>query len=56
MWVLTKVGVLGDGGGLVLSFLGGEPNPEPGLSTGYLDEVVSSTGGAFLSSESKLVR
>jgi hypothetical protein len=30
IWVLTKVGVLGDGGTLVRLFLCGEPIPEPG--------------------------
>jgi len=30
IWVLTKVGVLGDGGTLVRRFLGGEPIPELG--------------------------
>lgn len=56
MWVLTKVGALGDGGDLVRLFLGGEPIPEPGRDPGYLVKSALSIGGAFLSSASKLTR
>jgi len=52
MWLLTKVGVPGDGGACARVFLGGEPIPESGPpGIGYL---VLSSGGALLSSVSKL--
>lgn len=55
MWVLMKVGVLGDGGNLVRLLLG-ELIPERGLGTGYLVKLLLSNGGVFLSSSSKLAR
>ena len=56
MWVLTKGGVLGDGGDLVRSFLGGDPIPGPCPDIGYLEKSLPSIGGAFLSSANKLMR
>ena len=56
MWVLTKVGVLGDGDALVRLSLGGEPIPEPGPGAWYLVKLAQSSGGALLSSASKLAR
>ena len=56
MWVLTKGGVLGDGGNLVRLFLGGEPILEPGPGRGYLEKPPLSIGGELLNSASRLVR
>jgi hypothetical protein len=56
MWVLTKFGVLGDGGGLVRLFLGDEPIPVPGPGTGYLVKLVLYSGGALFCSPGKLTR
>lgn len=49
MWVLTKGGVIGDGGDLVKLILDGEPGP----GIGYLEKSIC---GAPLSSASKLAR
>jgi len=59
MWVLTKVGVLGDGGDLVrlfLGVLGGEIIPDPGPDAGYLVRLLSPSCGIPLNSASKLTR
>ena len=56
MWVFTKGGLLGVGGDLVRSILGGEPVPWPGPGTGYLEKLSLSIGGAPLSSASKFIR
>ena len=54
--VLTKGGVLGDRGDSVRLSLGGEPRPEPGPGTGYLEKSLPSIGCALLRSASKLIR
>jgi hypothetical protein len=59
MWVLTKVGVLGDSGNLVRLFrgvLGGEIIPDPGPNAGYLVSLLSSSCGIPLNPSSKLTR
>jgi len=56
MWVLTKGGVLADGGDLVRLFLGGEPVPGLGPGVGYLEKSLFPITGALLSSDSKFIR
>lgn len=56
MWVLTKGGVLADGGDLVRLFLCGEPVPGLGTGVGYLEKSPLPIAGALLSSASKFIR
>ena len=56
MWVLTKGGVLADGGDLVRLFLGGEPAPGLGPGVGYLEKSLLPIAGALLSSASRFIR
>jgi len=56
MWVLTKGGVLAEGGDLVRLCLGGEPVPGLGPGVGYLEKSLLLISGVLLSSVSKPIR